>query len=331
MPAAPQRVRDARRWRVIAPLVACAALVSARPAIAVESGPRGVVRQFCQADALGRRVSLREWTEFIPIVSWSYEPAWDFVVLITGYEVGSLRSDAGGTLYVDVSYTVIGQVSAFGLETGEHIETIAFRVDASQEGWRIVGPPPPPHVFGTRADIEVLSRSFEYGALNFLPNSLFVWRTFHSTRRNVPYQRTADLLSGTAYRSVEKPQVGDVVAYLRDDVPYHVGLLAAEHLVASSTLNAGIVRTPVDAFAGEVRYLRLIQPAPLPTAAPPTPKRPAPTTAPGAAKKPTVTKRAAKPLHKHGPQPSTRHRVEATGRGAAQAPRRTPVARGAAP
>jgi len=43
-------------------------------------------------------------------------------------------------------------------------------------------------------------------------------------------------------------------------VAYHAGLLEAEDQVVSSTLNAGIMRTAVDAFAGQVTYLRLVQP-----------------------------------------------------------------------
>jgi hypothetical protein len=322
VPRSLQRVRGARRCGVGVLLGLCTTLIAALPAAAVESGPQGVVRQFCQADALGHRVTVRGWPEFMPIVSWPFEPAWDSVVLITGYTVGSPRPAENGALEVDVRYDVVGQVSALGLDTGVHVETVTFRVHAPEEGWRIIGPPPPPHLFGARADIELMQRSFERGALNFLPNSLFIWQMFRSAGWNVAFQRTTDLLGGTAYRIVEKPQTGDVVVYLRDGVAYHAGLLEAENRVVSSTLNAGIVRSAVDAFPGEVRYLRLIKPAPEPTPVVTTPARPARIVTPAVVKKP-VAKPTPPKGATHGAQPSARHRVKTTGRGV-----RTPVAPG---
>ena len=321
-------MRGARRWRVSVPLVLCVALASPGHAAAVESGPQGVVRQFCQADALGRRGSVGGWPDFVPIVSWPFEPAWDVVVLITGYTVDSPRPAADGTLEVDVRYAVVGQVSALGLETNVYVETVTFRVHAPEEGWRIMGPPVPPHTFGTRVDVELMRRSFEHGALNFLPNSLFIWQMLRSAGWNVPYQRTVDLLAGTAYRAVDKPHVGDVVVYLRDGVAYHAGLLEAENRVVSSTLNAGIVRSAVDAFAGDVRYLRLIQPEPTPVIVPPTRLIRTPT--PVVAKKRVATHKAAKGAPRRA-QPSAGPRVKGTGGSVPAAPRRTPVVHGAKP
>ena len=313
-------MRGARRWRVSAPLVFYVALANAYPVAAVESGPQGVVRQFCQADALGRRVSLRDWSQFIPIVEWPFEPAWDSVLLITGYSIGSPRPAEGGALDIDVDYTVVGQVSALGLETNVQVETVTFRVHAPEHGWRIMGPPPPPHIFGTRVDIDALHRSLTFGALNFVPNSVFIWQMFRSAGWNVPFERTADLLAGVTYRLVEKPRVGDVVVYLRDGVAYHAGLLEAENQVDSSTLNAGIVRTPVDAFGGEVHYLRLIEPEPEPTPFDAWPTRAPPTVTPAAVTKPTVTQKTVK-----GAKPGAHARVKTTGKGRPRV-QRTPVA-----
>jgi hypothetical protein len=305
------------------------ALASAYPVPAVESGPQGIVRQFCQADALGRRVSVPNWSEFARMVEWPFEPAWDSVLLITGYSVGSPRAAEGGALDVDVDYTVVGQVSALGLETSVHVETVTFRVHAPEQGWRIIGPPPPPHIFGTRVDIEALHRSFTYGALNFLPNSVFIWQMFRSAGWNVPFERTADLLAGATYRLVEKPQVGDVVVYERDGVAYHAGVLEAENQVASSTLNAGIVRTAVDAFGGDVRYLRLIEPEPEPTPLIARPTGPPPSATPAVAKKPTVARKTVKGA-KHGAQPAAHPHGKRTGKVRPRV-RRAPGARAATP
>jgi len=101
---------------------------------------------------------------------------------------------------------------------------------------------------------------------SYVSDSGFVWRMLRSAGWNVANERTLDLLSGATYRAVGTPAAGDLVAYLQDGVPYHVGLLAQENQVVSATINAGVVRTPVDVFPGDVVYLRLMEP--LPTATP---------------------------------------------------------------
>ncbi len=300
-------------------------LASALPSAAIESGPQGIVRQFCQADALGRRVTLQGWADFAPLVDWRFEPAWDHVVLITGYAVGAPQPAEGGALAVEVRYDVVGDVSALGLETAVHIERVTFRVHAPEQAWHIIGPPVPPHISASRIEIGPMRQSFEQGGLNFLPNSLFVWQMFRSAGWDVPFQRTLDLLPGSAYRVVESPAVGDVVLYLRDGVPYHTGLLEAEHQVVSTTLNAGIVRTTADAFAGEVKYLRLIRPPALPARGKPTPPPPVrrPTPQPAKERPTNVSRR--------GTQPSPQRRVETAGKAVPTRAPVTPTARRTAP
>ncbi len=268
-------------------------------------GPQGVVRAFCQADAMGQRVEASTWGSVAPLVAWELEPAWDHVVLVGGYGVSAARREDTGEIVVDVRYSVIGQVSPLGLDTTVYVETLTFQVDAPDEGgWRIVGPPPPPHIFGTRVDVEEMRRSLEQGGLNFLPNTILVWQMLRAAGRNAMFEPTVDLLSGAAYQPIDSPEAGDLVVYLRDGMPYHVGLLDAENRIVSSTLNAGIVRTTVDAFTGEVTYLRWVEPEPQAAdellIAPPSdevalapsvrPARPAPTPAPQATK-PRVRRR----------------------------------------
>jgi hypothetical protein len=92
---------------------------------------------------------------------------------------------------------------------------------------------------------------------------------------DVPYQTTSDLLNGAVFGSVDEPDPGDLVVYLRAGVAYHAGLLEAKGVLVSSTANAGLVRAPVEGFPGEVRYLRLLaQQAPRPRE--PEPAQPAP-------------------------------------------------------
>jgi hypothetical protein len=242
-------------------LLAWAVSLPAAMLQAAEFGPQGVVRQFCQVDALGLRVMVAGWPRVAPLVQWTLEPAWDQVALITGYTVSPPRRDDDGTFSVDVHYSVLGQLTADGLNTESRVETVTFHVDAPDErGWRIIGPPPPPHLFEGGVDVAAVQRSLARGSPNFLSNAGFVWRMYRLAGWTVTPQRTADLLTSKVYRPVEHPAAGDLVAYLREDRPYHVGILDAHAQVVSSTLNAGVVRSALNAFAGDVRYLRLVDP-----------------------------------------------------------------------
>lgn len=337
-------MRRRHHVRFVAPFaLLLTALAGASSSAAVELGPQGVVRQFCQADALGRRATASGWTAIAPLVEWSFEPAWDHVVLIGGYEVGSPEQGEDGALVVEVRYSIIGQLSALGLDTVVYVDTVAFEVRAPGEtGWRIVGPPPAPHIFGNRVDIDLMRRSLEQGGVNFIPDSVFVWQVFRSAGWNVPFERTADLLAGGGYRPVDRPAVGDLVVYLRDERPYHVGLLESEGQVVSSSLNAGIVRTAIEAFAGEVRYLRLVEPEPAPAEAPSQARRsvarpaapalaasvrprrtPTPAPAPAVKKRPGPRKLAAP---RGAAQPSASKRVGARARSGVKPLPATPVA-----
>jgi hypothetical protein len=223
-----------------------------------ELGPQGVVRQFCQADGNGQRVTIPGWAALAPLLTWTYEPAWDTVVLITGYTVGSPQPAEQNVLAVEVRYFVVGLLLPTGMNPEPHVESVIYQVQPDEQGsWHILGPLPAPHLFVNRVDIDAMRRSLSNGGVNFLANSVFVWQMFQSAGWAVPYESTTDLLSGATYRVVDNPKPGDLAVYLRDGAPYHVGLLEASNQLVSSTLNAGIARTTVDAFPGEVRYLRL--------------------------------------------------------------------------
>ena len=70
------------------------------------------------------------------------------------------------------------------------------------------------------------------------------------------------------------PEAGDLVVYYDGEKPYHVGLLESEDQVVSATLNTGVRRAPLAAFAGEVRYWRLPMNAPTPFSPPATASTP---------------------------------------------------------
>lgn len=247
----------------IAPWVLAVAVVAihapAQPAFA-QYGPQGVVRQFCQLDGMGMRATMPGWLQVAPLVAWTLEPAWDHVVVVGSYIVGAPRPVEGRTaLDVDVRYDVVGEISGGGMRAEPGIETITLRVDAPGAGsWRILGPPPLPHLFADRLDVGDVRASLENGTARFVPDSLFVWQMFRKSGWQIPRLPISEVLATNWFRIVTKPAAGDLVVYLRDGRPYHVGILTPGDTVVSSTINAGIVGTPVDAFAGDVKYARLV-------------------------------------------------------------------------
>ena len=91
-------VRTTNRRRVATLTLGLAALLNPVPAAAAGFGPQGVVRQFCQADGNGQRATMPGWAALAPLLTWAYEPAWDTVVLINGYTVGSPQPAGPNTL-----------------------------------------------------------------------------------------------------------------------------------------------------------------------------------------------------------------------------------------
>jgi hypothetical protein len=236
------------------------------PAFAIDPGPQNLVRQFCQLDANGARLIAGRWNEIAPLVAWPFHPAWDQISFITGYEISSTRALEEGRLAVDVDYSVVGEASAFGFEPVSYIDRVTFVLATSDEiHWSILGPMIAPRVFGNRVSVEDVVATLRNGRDGFVSNSLFVNQLIRSAGWDVPYERAVDLLSGNHYAPTDDPQPGDLVVYVQDGVVYHVGLLTKNDRVVSSTLNGGIVRTTLNAFPGEVRYLRLLDPERLPT------------------------------------------------------------------
>ena len=323
-------------------LLACV-MLAAIQVPAAESGPRVVVRRFCQADGLGQRVQLAGWAAIAPLVTWLLEPAWDQVVLIDGYQVGAPYAVEEGGIAMEVRYAVIGDVSAWGLDIAVHLETAEFRMDGADGTWRILGPPTPPHIFASLVDVAATRESLQVGGQNFVPNTVFIRQVLRSNGWNAAFVPTAELLQSETYRVVGKPEVNDLAIYLRDGVPYHVGVFEANDRIISSTLNAGVVRTAPDAFPGEMKVLRLahaepeveMTPAPAPGAAADL-ARPSPARSVAAPPHPTVSSavtgrhRGTQQRQSSRAQPLKRKRVKRV-RGGKTTRRPTPIATRQAP
>lgn len=238
------------------------------PARAADPGPQNLVREFCQLDANGARLVANGWNDLAPLVAWPFDPAWDEVRFITGYQIGTTRALEDGRLAVEVDYSVVGEASAAGFEPVSYLDRVTFVLGTADEiHWRVLSPMLAPRVFGTRMQPEEAVAILKNERGVFVSNSLFVNRLMQAGGWNVPYERTVDLLNGRNFGPTEDPRAGDLVVYAQDGVAYHVGILGKQGGVVSATLNGGIVRTTLNAFLGEVHYLRLLAPA----AALPTP------------------------------------------------------------
>jgi len=250
---------DGRAWLWLAALVT--AFAALRPLNAFDPGPQNVVREFSRLDADGARLLGGRWRELAPLVAWPLEPAWDRVLLITGYQIGTTRPLEGGRLAVDVDYAVVGEASALGFEAVSYIDRVTFVLATTDEvQWYIVSPMVAPHVFGSRTPPDEIVASLAKAHRAFVSSSLFVNQLMRAAGWDVPYEPAADLLNGRYYAPTDDPQPGDLVVYTHDGVAYHAGILVKQGRVVSSTLNAAIVRTTVNAFLGQVHYLRLVEP-----------------------------------------------------------------------
>jgi hypothetical protein len=219
--------------------------------------PLDTVRAFCLADGRGNRLAAYTWTEIAPLVTWRLEPAWDRVLLIHGYRVGTPTIRERG-VDVEVSYEVTALVRPFAVDRHGFIDkrTLHLVQDEATGVWRLLAPPPPPHVFDNQADARALSRLLEPESAEYLSSSIFVWSMLHSAGWGFAYLDTHNLPQAVGMKEVSKPRPGDLVLYYDGGEPYHVGLLEAPDRVVSSTLNGGLRRAPVDAFAGDVHYQR---------------------------------------------------------------------------
>ncbi|HUI26690.1 MAG TPA: hypothetical protein VL403_11455 [Candidatus Kryptonia bacterium] len=270
-----------------------------------------VVRRFCQADGLGLRLDPRRWALVAPLVNWPLEPAWDRVFIVSGYQIQTPRHLAEH-VEVPIEYTVTATVAAGEVDTavsGPQIVSVALHVEVDATGtWRIIGPPPVPYVFATQFDPAAVRASLQPDSTTYLSNSAFVWRMLAQAGWSIPYRSVHELRDPSLFAPVTEPTTNDVALFVGDDGPYHVGLVTADNLIASATINRGITQTTPDAFPGAVIYLHLLQ-SPAETPTPPavtdagldqSELAPAPT--PVATGTPTVAKPAKKPAHAPRPR-----------------------------
>jgi hypothetical protein len=237
-------------------LIALLALLGPLPAYA--ANPMDTVHAFCRADGRGERIVVRTWPTIAPLVEWGLEPAWDHVILIHGFEVGSARYDADGNAFVSVTFHVAAEVEAGKVTKEPREEKRTFRVvsDEARTLWVIAGPPPVPHVFISQVEPDEMAASLDADTGSFITNTAFIQSFLNGAGWELSPFRVRDAPELTELNDADDPQAGDIVLYYDGDTPYHIGVLESDGVVLSATHNVGIRRAPIDAFAGKVRYRR---------------------------------------------------------------------------
>lgn len=97
------------------------------------------VRALCDLDANGRRLSSLTWKEVRPYISWTDEPGWDTVIVISGYRVASVNEKSNSLSTVTVEYQVIGSSSSEFIPA-KTVESVEFIVRKTARGWKIKSP-----------------------------------------------------------------------------------------------------------------------------------------------------------------------------------------------
>jgi len=113
------------------------------------TSPAEVVRQYCQFDMNGARLSSQSLyaDKIDALVTWPVEPGWDSAVLVGGFIV--VRAHPGQHISnVAVRYTVLGQMAASRVTAATHPggDLVTFVLVKSGNEWKIKRPLIPPHV-----------------------------------------------------------------------------------------------------------------------------------------------------------------------------------------
>jgi len=248
--------RPALRWArlVVLPVLLCSAgALSA-------ADPLATAQAFCRLDGQAERLHPLTWANVAPLVTWQLEPAWDHVKLISAYRLATPRTE-GEAVLVNVTYTVVAEVRPGKVLSQARAETAQYRLlkDEGGQRWRLDAPPPVPHVFASQVDAEAMAESLLPGSKGYLSDSALVWKTLSAAHPALPYLSTTELATAPFLSPAEERKPGAVVLYLSGEIAYHVAVLETEDMVRSATLNGGVQRSPIDAFAGE-RRLFLVRP-----------------------------------------------------------------------
>ncbi len=248
------------------------ALLICLPARAAD--PLATVREFCRIDGAGHRLSPSTWPKIAPLVGWEIDPAWDRILVINGYEIGTPRRD-GEEVLVEITYKITSEIRADRISRQKRQESITLRLARDpSDAWHIIGAAPVPHVFDSFADAKAIAALLGENS-SYESASRMIHQFFQEDGRDIPFTPVRSIPSSPHFDEVSTAQKGDLALYYANGEPYHVGWVESETHILSATMNAGRQLLPFAAFGGTVRYFRVRRdPAPSTPSTQPARRRP---------------------------------------------------------
>ena len=70
---------------------------------------RNKVAQYCRQDYLGARINEQDWPKLKPVVSWTSNPDYPLIDVVSRYEVDSNATNEHGKWFVTVRYRLLGR------------------------------------------------------------------------------------------------------------------------------------------------------------------------------------------------------------------------------
>ncbi len=114
----------------------------------VGTSPAAVVRQYCELDMKGARLSSENpyMDRISALGTWQIEPGWDSVIVVKDFII--VREHTGQrTSSVAVRYRVLGQMTGANVTPArQHEELVTFVLERPGNTWKIERPLIPPHV-----------------------------------------------------------------------------------------------------------------------------------------------------------------------------------------
>lgn len=91
------------------------------PKVTNEADVRNRVGQYCRLDYQGARLSDQDWQKLKPVVSWSSNPEFPLIDVVSRYDIGTNVAETHGKWHVTVTYHMLGR---FNLGQGYSTEVV---------------------------------------------------------------------------------------------------------------------------------------------------------------------------------------------------------------
>lgn len=111
--------------------------------------PSDVVRNYCELDGNGARLSSVDYYEVRRLMAWDDdrdEPGWDSFKVISGYEILGEKIE-GDSATVKVKYNIVAGGDFLGLDVNKTSETVDIFLKKKAGGWRVETYVPLPRIY----------------------------------------------------------------------------------------------------------------------------------------------------------------------------------------